>query len=77
MKAPMPEPLDPPPMATGGYVAEAGQAFVKFFGESHNRTLHTANILKQLDDGGCHWACTYPKGKRPRAPKDGAIMFMA
>jgi hypothetical protein len=69
--------FDPPPMITGGFVAEAGQAFVKFFGEGDNRLIHTEAILEEVDSAGCHWACTYPDGKRPRAPKDGAIMFMA
>jgi hypothetical protein len=57
--------------------AEAPKAFVKFFGESDNRTGHASPVLYEVERSGCHWACTYPKGKRPRRVEDGAIMFMA
>jgi hypothetical protein len=33
-------------------------------------------ILEEVRQSGSHWACTYPKGKRPRMVHDGAIMFM-
>jgi len=56
--------------------AEAPQAFVKFFGESTNRADRDGPVLDEVDRSGCHWACTYPKGKRPRQVKDGAVMFM-
>lgn len=55
---------------------EAPQAFVKFFGESTNRADRDRLVLDEVRRSGCHWACTYPKGKRPRQVKDGAIMFM-
>ena len=57
-------------------VDDAGQAFVKFFGESHNRADRSMPILEEVQRSGCHWACTYPKGKRPRQVEDGAVMFM-
>ncbi len=57
-------------------IDEATQAFVKFFGESHKRAAHTTDVLEEVKRSGCHRACTYPKGKRPRRVKDGAIMFM-
>jgi hypothetical protein len=57
-------------------VTDAPQAFVKFFGESHNRAEYSLPVIEEVSRAGCHWACTYPKGKRPRQVRDGAIMFM-
>lgn len=58
-------------------VVEAPQAFVKFFGDSANRSDRSREVLELVDGAGCHWACTYPKEKRPRRVEDGALMFMA
>lgn len=55
----------------------AQQYFVKFFGEATERASLTRPVLEQVESSGCHWACTYPRGKRPRQVRDGAIMFMA
>ena len=55
--------------------SEAPKAFVKFFGESHNRLLRDVTVLDEVERSGCHWACSYPK--RPRQVEDGSIMFMA
>jgi hypothetical protein len=52
------------------------QAFVKLFGESDRRLELGYKVIDEVSRAGCHWACTYPKGKRPRAVKDGAIMYM-
>lgn len=57
-------------------VAEAPQSFVKFFGEGHNRAPLTMEILEEVERSGCHWACSYPKKKRPRQVQDGAVLFM-
>ena len=57
-------------------VEEAPQSFVKFFGEGHNRASVKMAVLEEVDRSGCHWACTYPKNKRPRQVEDGAVMFM-
>jgi hypothetical protein len=57
-------------------VDEAPQAFVKFFGENPTRVTHSMDVFQEVQRSGCHWACTYPKGKRPRQVKDGAIIFM-
>ncbi|MGA2061187.1 MAG: phospholipase D family protein [Thermoguttaceae bacterium] len=57
-------------------IIDAGQAFVKFFGESHNRADRAFPVIDEVCRSGCHRACTYPKGKRPRQVKDGAVMFM-
>lgn len=52
------------------------QAFVKFFGKSNDRAERSLNVLEEVESSGSHWACTYPKGKRPRSVRDGAVMFM-
>lgn len=66
------EPLEFPPV-----VDESQQAFVKFFGESSNRASRSLSLLEEVRRSGSHWACDYPKDKRPRRVEDGAIMFMA
>lgn len=53
------------------------RSFVKFFGNGGDRALRTAPVWEQVHAAECHWACTYPKGKRPRQVQDGSIMFMA
>ncbi len=52
------------------------QWIVKFFGISSDRRPWDFSILQEVRRLGCHWACTFPKGKRPRKVRDGAIMFM-
>lgn len=64
------------PVEVPAWVDEAGQAFVKFFGQSHNRTDRSVAVFIEVERSGCHWACTYPKNKRPRRVQDGAVMFM-
>ncbi|MGA2163133.1 MAG: phospholipase D family protein [Solirubrobacteraceae bacterium] len=60
-----------------GWASEATQAFVKFFGEGHRRVNPSESVLAEVRRSGCHWACTYPKkGGHPRAPRDGALMFL-
>ncbi|MGI8423050.1 MAG: phospholipase D family protein [Chloroflexota bacterium] len=65
-----------PPISVPPQVADASQSFVKFFGEGHNRSEHTGAVLDEIERSGCHWACTYPEGKRPRRVEDSAVMFM-
>ena len=65
--------VDPLPAPWAG---SADQAFVKFFGESDNRADRFMTVFDEVKRSGCHWACTYPYGKRPRQVRDGAIMFM-
>ncbi len=67
-----PETIELPPV-----VDESRQAFVKFFGTSDDRDIRSLSILDEVRGSGSHWACTYPKDKRPRRVDDGAIMFMA
>lgn len=57
-------------------VAEAPQAFVKFFGINSDRANYSLPVILEIRRAGCHWACSYPKGKRPRQVEDGAVMFM-
>lgn len=59
-----------------GDVTVPSQWFVKFFGISSDRALRYRSVLEEVRRAGCHWACTYPKGKRPRQVKDGAIIFI-
>ena len=67
----------PQPAILPALVADAPQAFVKFFGVSGDRLPRSTKILEEVKRSGCHWACTYPKGKRPRMVNEGAIMFIA
>jgi hypothetical protein len=53
------------------------QSFVKFFGRADNRASLATLVEEEVIQSGSHWACTYPKGKRPRQVQDGAVMFMA
>ncbi len=55
---------------------EAPQSFVKFFGQGHDRVSLDVAVLEEVKSSGCHWACTYPRNKRPRQVEDGAVMFM-
>lgn len=55
-------------------VADAPQAFVKFFGHKSSRELRTQRVVDEVDSGTAHWACAY--GKRPNQVQDGAVMFM-
>jgi hypothetical protein len=34
-------------------------------------------VVEELRRSGAHWACTYPKDKRPRQVQDGAVLFTA
>ena len=66
-----------PPLVPPGWVGEAEQGFVKFFGKaSDNRADRGMAVLEEIERSGCHWACTYPRGRRPRGVVDGASMFM-
>jgi len=64
------------PVAVSVLAGDLGQAFIKFFGKSEDRANRSITIFEEVRSSGCHWACTYPKGKRPRQVGDGAIIFM-
>jgi hypothetical protein len=55
---------------------DVNRAFVKFLGEADNRVLRSMSVLEEVERAGCHWACAWPKGKRPRTVPDGAVVFM-
>lgn len=65
------------PVTEHDWTSAAGQGFVKLFGEGHRREPGTMLVLEEVRRSGCHWACTYPYGRRPRSVQDGATMFMA
>ncbi|MGP1283567.1 MAG: phospholipase D-like domain-containing protein [Parasphingopyxis sp.] len=52
------------------------QHFVKFFGRATDRAELSDTVEFHVRRSGCNWACTYPKGRRPRQVEDGARMFM-
>jgi hypothetical protein len=52
------------------------QAFVKFFGQAGNRSRRERAVEDVVRSSGSHRICTYPAGRRPRAPRDGDVMFM-
>ena len=58
-------------------VLEAKQAFVKFFGRVGDRVSTSRNVVDELKHSGYHWACTYPKGRRPTGVNTGAVLFLA
>ena len=66
----------PEPILPSAWTGEVGQSFVKFFGSSQNRAARSMEVFTEVTNSGCHWACTYPYGKRPRQVRDGAVMFM-
>ena len=55
---------------------DAERAFVKFLGEGDNRAERSMPVLEEVERAGCHWACAWPKGKRPRRVSDGHVVFM-
>ncbi len=64
------------PARLPAFIGDSEQTFVKFFGESRNRADRSTAVFDEVQRSGCHWACTYPKGKRPRQVRNGAVMFM-
>jgi hypothetical protein len=68
--------IPPDPIVASNPEAPSQQAFVKFFGRANRRELSTTSIIEVVQRSGCHWACTYPKNKRPRQVEDGAVMYM-
>ncbi|HET7553195.1 MAG TPA: phospholipase D-like domain-containing protein [Gemmatimonadaceae bacterium] len=52
------------------------RSFIKFFGDAGNRADRSLLVRDEVARAGCHWACTYPRGKRPRQVEDGSVVFM-
>jgi hypothetical protein len=50
--------------------------FVKFFGQGSNRSPLNRTVLDAVATSGSHRICTYPRGRRPRAVREGDAMFM-
>lgn len=67
----------PDPAGQPVAVAEAGRAFVKFLGTSSNREPLSLDTLIEIKRAGGHWALAYPAAQRPRAVRDGDVMFIA
>ena len=67
----------PPESAPTAEFAEARQAFVKFAGSGTNRQSLSFGTIDDALSGGRNWAATYPRGKRPRAVRDGALIYIA
>ncbi len=68
------EPLPPEPPRI---IEPGAQAFVKFFGEGHSRATRDLPVIEEVNRSGSHWACTYPRDRRPTGKEDGAVMFLA
>jgi hypothetical protein len=51
--------------------------FVKFFGQGNNRSARDRPVVDAVRTSGSHRICTYPRGRRPRAVRDGDVIFMA
>src|SRR3954451_20715875 len=50
--------------------------FVKFFGQASSRSPRDRPVFDAVGRSGSHRICTYPRGRRPRAVRDGDLMFM-
>ncbi len=61
-------------MATAKNIAP--QAIVKFMGNSKSRKPLSDVTLKEIEDGGCHWAVSYSKVRTPRHVEDDAVIFI-
>jgi hypothetical protein len=59
------------------WVAEATRGHVKFFGLAEERISWSVPVVEEVEGSGSHWACTYPKNRRPRKVWDGDVMFLA
>jgi hypothetical protein len=59
-----------------GAVDVPDQAFVKFFATGGNRMSRDTLVIDEVRRAGSHWALSYPKGKRPRIVREGAVMFI-
>ena len=66
----------PDPPAPSVEPAITSQAFVKFFGEGHNRIDPATPVIDEVDGSESHWALSYPNTKRPRQVSTGDVMFI-
>lgn len=63
--------------ARPSWVGEATHGHVKFFGQGDDRAPWSLSVLEEVDASGSHWACTYPKNRRPHLVEDGDVMYLA
>ena len=56
--------------------SNSSSAFLKFFGQSSDRSSRSRRIPEVVRSSGSHRICTYPRGRRPRQVRDGDVMFM-
>ena len=68
--------LEPPQPVLPVAVADAGQAFVKFLGNSKERSPISHSIIEVIQHEGCHRVLAYSEEKCPKNVKDDALMFM-
>jgi hypothetical protein len=57
-------------------VAERRRGFVKFFGQGTDRSPRGRPVLDAVETSGSDRFCTYPRGRRPRAVREGDTIFM-
>ncbi len=69
--------MDPPLTVLPIVVADAPQAFVKFFGQGSNRAPLSLPTIVEVERAGCHWGLSYPASKRPSRVREGAVMFIS
>ena len=65
------------PRSQSNVFRDAPQAFVKFLGDSQKRPPQSLSTLTAIRSSCCHWAVCYPKNKRPRSVKTGAVIFIS
>jgi len=51
--------------------------FLKFFGTAENRVNWNFSVEDEIKRAESHYACAWPKGKRPRSISHGDVIFMA
>mgnify|MGYP003673015647 CR=1 FL=1 len=64
------------PLPAPAWVESSQRAFVKFFGDSDHRAKTSSAVLDEVRESESHWACSYPKGKRPRQVEEGSTIFI-
>ena len=65
---------DEPPASVEPTISK--HAFVKFFGRTISRSDRSDLIFDEVKGSEAHWSLSYPKGKRPRQPRTGDVMFI-
>jgi hypothetical protein len=60
------------------WTAESTQAHLKFMGTgtTTDRLSPDTEVLGQIIESGCHYACCYPEKRRPRKERAGDTIFL-